>query len=422
MALRNRKLLNLAMLIGGFGLGQGSIFLVQTVLVAEGRLDLLAAFGLHFSFAILGLLLVDWGSLTVLARETATATADEADHDRIWRSWWAMTPVRLLVAAAVIAAGLVYAISNDTGFGGAFVLGALPAALIWSLNANGILDGLKRAGVSGMTGSLPYLGTAAALFVARDWQLETAGLTVGLALSAAYLLSILLQQVAIARAGHGLRLVRPSGNLIWTMAQQGFAACLSLLPGQLYFRFQLGLSASVLGTELTAIFIYAKQLVAAMTQLVGFLRRIEFPDLVAALKEKLTSNWREVLYRQRMGTIAALLFTVTLCLSGFFSTALLTGNTASAGVWIASFSPTVLSGAIALGMQQGLFALGHFRQAASLRIGATGLGALASAALVSQLGLMAFIVADLIQDVVFLLIIATLIRRPGTTSTAKVNL
>ncbi len=47
------------MLIGGFGLGQGSLFLAQTWLIARGDIVLLADFGICFSFATLGTMVVE---------------------------------------------------------------------------------------------------------------------------------------------------------------------------------------------------------------------------------------------------------------------------------------------------------------------------------------------------------------------------
>ncbi|MGG6546662.1 UNVERIFIED_CONTAM: hypothetical protein NY100_14755, partial [Prevotella sp. 15_C9] len=69
------------MLIAGLGLGQGSIFVVQTVLVAAGKYELLAEFGTHYSFAIFGIILVDSGASTTLARVVARLSVERTSHD-----------------------------------------------------------------------------------------------------------------------------------------------------------------------------------------------------------------------------------------------------------------------------------------------------------------------------------------------------
>src|SRR5262245_9932397 len=89
---------NLGLLTAGLGLGQGAIFVVQTLLVAAGDYQLLAAFGTHYSFAMLGTLLVDGGSSTILARETARLSAEQGARDEIWRTFCETVVLRLLIA------------------------------------------------------------------------------------------------------------------------------------------------------------------------------------------------------------------------------------------------------------------------------------------------------------------------------------
>jgi len=411
MAARNRKLLNLTMLIGGFGIGQGSIFVAQTFLVAEGRLDLLATFGLHFSFAILGILLVDWGSLTVLARETATAIAEGGDRAHVWRAWWAMVPSRLLVALLVVGAGLAYALTSEDPFGRAFVLAALPSALIWAFNATGILDGLKLSGISGVTGSLPYLGVASALFLTRDWSEGSAGLVTGAALTGAYALTIAAQQVATAAAGKRVTFTRPTRRQIGTAAQQGFSSCLSLLPGQLYFRFQLGLSATVLGTEATAVLVYAKQIVSGVAQLIGFLRRIEFPALVESLKGPVDNIVLHILRKQTLGTTVSLAAAVIILPTSLVVAASMPGDGHMAWTTVAAYTPVIISGTLGLCLQQGLFAVGRFHSAATLRLTMTVVALALSSALVSILGLYGFILADVSADIAFAFVSMVILHR-----------
>ena len=79
-------MLNLVLLMSGFGLGQGSIFLAQTVLVANHEVSLLARFGTHFSFAMLGIITVEAGSLTVLARQANQLIRENSGEKAVWQA------------------------------------------------------------------------------------------------------------------------------------------------------------------------------------------------------------------------------------------------------------------------------------------------------------------------------------------------
>lgn len=121
-----RRLLNVGLLIGGYGLGQGTIFAVQTWLVARGEYDLLSAFGTHFSFAMLSIFLIDAGSTTTLAREIARLSTEQT-NDEFWSLFWATVIVRATIATATGVAALVYALvfSSDP-FSRYYLLWILP--------------------------------------------------------------------------------------------------------------------------------------------------------------------------------------------------------------------------------------------------------------------------------------------------------
>src|SRR5262249_32808331 len=99
------RVMNVALLIAGLGLGQGSIFAVQTLLVARGEYELLAAFGTHYSFALLGIILVDMGASTILARTVAHLSGERASRDEVWLIFCETCVIRLLAASLIGAGG-----------------------------------------------------------------------------------------------------------------------------------------------------------------------------------------------------------------------------------------------------------------------------------------------------------------------------
>jgi O-antigen/teichoic acid export membrane protein len=413
------NVLNLAFLVGSFGAGQGAIFLVQTLLVAEGDLALLARFGTCFSFAILAVLLIDFGSQTTLARNTAVAVRAAGDpSDQIWSSYWHATVIRAGIALLVVAGALAYISATSSAFERWYVLCALPAALAWPFNATGLLDGLRMSGAAGLVGAAPYVCSAAALFLAMQHDDAMAGALAGSALAAGYVLSALAQLTILALVGRPMRHARVSGDRLRTAALDGGSVFLAMLPGQLYYRLQLILAATFLGPSGTALFLYAKQIATGFAQLVAFVRRVEFPELVALHASGRTAPpLVQILRSQRTGTVVGLIGSAAMLTLGAAAYAMTNGEHASAALAVVMFSPTVVAGAIMAVFTQALQARGHYRQAALIMSTAT-LSAAATSGLVAPFpSLAVFVAADLVVCLVACLLALAALRRIPSTAT-----
>ena len=301
----------MALLIAGLGLGQGTIFIVQTVLVAAGEYGLLATFGTHYSFAILGIILVDAGASTILAREVARSSAEPMSRDDVWQIFWETSAIRLLVALLVGAVAAVYAFGfASDGFSRWYVALALPGLLCWAVNGVGLLDGLRLSGVSGITGSAAYVFTAIGLALAAHKPAETAGAILGGAFSLGYLVTLGAQWTALGRKGWIPRFRRPTRAGLARSLKDGSALLFQFVPGQINMRVQLVLSSVYLDAEMTALFIYAKQIVTAAMQIIGFVLRVEFPGLVEKLAESGKHSFASILGAQKMALYCAVLFAV----------------------------------------------------------------------------------------------------------------
>lgn len=370
------------------------------MLLAGDRLHLLAAFGSAFSFAILGSLVVDFGGLTVLARETASA---EGRAERIWRHYWAVTAYRLVVAAAIVVTAASYAALAGDEFLAAYALSALPATVIWAFNAAGVLDGLRLGGVNGIAGAAPYLTSAVALVLAMNMPPPVGGAVLGGALSVGYAVALIGQCVALRRVGYSPRFVLPAAGDMAMAGRDAGAVLLGTLPGQVYFRYQLLLANIVLGPTGTAVFVYAKQIATAAAQVVGFLRRVEFPELVLRFPGA-RDVVRVALEVQRVGTrlgAAAAVAMITGGLAGHFWVAGPLGDAATA---VAMFGPTVIAGAFSTALLQGLQASRRYTSAAAIMAMSVGAGAaIGTVALVTP-ALALFVLADLVVYVVAFLL------------------
>lgn len=385
------KYVNAALLIGGYASGQGAIFAVQTLLVAQDQLALLAAFGSAFSFAILAGLSIDFGALTVLSRETVLA---EGDTNRIWANYWAITGWRFAIGLGAAALAATFAVLAADQFLSAYALWALPAALLWPFNATGILDGLRRGGLGGLTGSLPYLCSAVALLASMEASPGDAGALLGAALTLGCALALVGQFVALHHSGNAPRFVRPTARQTLTIGREAGVVFLATLPGQLYFRYQLLLANLILGPAGTALFVYAKQIATGFAQVIGFIRRVEFPELVARLTAaKGDPVW--VQRTHRAGTLAGVAGSMAMLAGGGAGYLWLPGSLGDAALATATFAPVVIAGAFTTAITQGLQAVRRYGTAATAMAVGVAVGAGVNAMAVVWPALAVFVLADL---------------------------
>jgi len=406
------RMLNVALLVAGYGFGQGSIFLAQSWLVARGQLELLALFGTHFAFAIFGILVVEAGSLTLLARHAASLEHGEETAAVLWRTFWETSVVRVVLAALVIAAALAFAAFGAAHpFSRDYVLWAAPAFLLWAVNAAGFLDGLKLSGISGISGSCPYAASAVALVLARNADPAQAGALLGGALSAGYALTLVLQFAALRLAGWRPLLLRPTRRGVVSAARDGLALLAATLPGQVYYRLQLLISSAWLGPAPTALLVYLKQIVSAAAQLISFFRRVEFPALVRRLAADEASPIATIWDVQMRGTLAAGAATGLMILTGGALAMYGTGVAGELGGYLAVFALTVGTSAIFLAFSQGLAALGRFGALFRCSLVSTFVGLTASLALAHKAGVYGFAIADLLLSLASIAAVMVSLRR-----------
>ena len=409
---RSPQIVNIGLLIAGLGLGQGTIFIVQTALVAAGKYELLAAFGTHYSFAILGIILVDAGASTTLARVVARLSVERKSHDEVWQIFCETSAIRLLTASLIGAAAAVYVFGfASDGFSRWYVTLALPGLLLWAVNGVGLLDGLRLSGVSGITGSAAYVITAIGLALAAHRSTEAAGAILGGAFSIGYLVTLGAQWITLGRKGWFPQLRKITRAGLARSLKDGGALLFQLVPGQITMRVQLVLSTVYLGAETTALFIYAKQIATASTQIIGFVLRVEFPGLVEKLAVAGKHDLASILGAQRMALYCAVIFTVGVTGISGIAAAVPDFSLHRAATIIASFTPTILSQSLLLMMIQALAALGAYGVIAKALAISSALGMMASYMLVSTLEVYAFVLGEVTYNLVGFYIVYRYLRR-----------
>lgn len=406
------KSVNLSLLIGGYALGQGAVFIAQTWLVAIGDFRLLANFGTHLLFAILGTLAVDAGSIVTLARCSAAASPDAPARQSLWQSFWDTTLFRMSVALVLVAVAVLFAFSPATnGFSRNYVLFAAPALIFFAVNGAGLLDGFKFSGVSGLTGAIPYATSALVVPFARLSSEESAGALLGAAFSIGCLLTVSVQLLVLTRFGWRPRARATSLLGLRTAIREGGAMLGVMLPGQLCGRAQLILSHAYLGDELTALFLYAKQVVVAANQAIGFIQRIEFPGLVARISicdEKLL---RTTFVTQRLVVAAAIFATAGVVLVGVALGQWPESRFAPLAPLLCVFAFIILTTTLLITMVQALAAIRAYEGIAFDTMAFNFLGVVASYMLVRDMGVYAFAAADLLSTLFGAVLLASRLQR-----------
>ncbi|SMF51068.1 Membrane protein involved in the export of O-antigen and teichoic acid [Xaviernesmea oryzae] len=395
-----KQLINIAMLTGGYGLGQGSLFFSQTWLLVNGDLKLLAFFGTSFAFAVLAVMIVDAGSYIVLARHTVNQLSSEDAWLEIWRCYWETSIFRLVMAAMFAAVTIIFIIIGVDDDAVWFAVWFMPALIIWSFNGTGLIDGLNLSGISGLSGALPYIAAAVALIGCHEFSVERPGGILGAAICLGYAGTVTAQFMTLLVLDRSPRFLCPTKTGIKRSMAQGLQLISSQIPGQLYFRGQLLLSNSFLGADVTALFIYGKQVVNSFIQVIAFIRRAEFPKLVAQLSQTPQDLLRTTFRVQRFGNSLAAAMAIAVLLMGLGLGVYADGETSRAGFVVALFAPTIVTTTVVLAFQQAMSALGKYGALAKCIAAAMLAGTAVAGATINWLGIIGLALADLAQHAV----------------------
>ncbi|MBX7446619.1 hypothetical protein GR927_01335 [Mycolicibacterium sp. 3033] len=385
-----RRVMNLAGLLAGFGLGQGSLFAVQTWLLATGEIAFLGQFAIVNTMILLAYQGIDLGGLVILARHVATE--DHAGRD-IPTFFWSFSAVRLIIAFALTMMGLIWLALDPTSFGSNYTGMAIPGLILLAVSPGGVLDGHNLSGWTGATWALPFVASAIALPFGLEMSSRGAGMLLGGALSVGAALAVAVQYGLLHWQGLTVSYRRPKAAI---MREGGHEALLYLagwLPGQLSFRAQLGVAATLLGLDAAALFIYAKQIIMIATRFLVFARRVEYPALVKQLTER-RHLVRKVVSIQKISLSMGVLGTVTFAIFGLLMHFAFPLKLHGAGLVIATFAPIILTASVYATFMQACYAVKRTGMSARIAIvvDAVGLGLLF--ALVPLIGMAGIALAE----------------------------
>lgn len=403
---------NFFLMIGGFLAGQGTLFLAQTHLILTSRFELAISFTLAFAVSSLAAMLIDMGGTTLLARRFVVDNSEAENNPQTNRYYVALVAVRLVAWAVVSVATLSY-----WHFGGGkigpYLVPAILALVFWCFNVAGLLDGMRLSGLAGVSSGLPHVFSALALVLTSNSKVETALLVCGISFGLGSIATVIFQLACARSAGFTFKKDRPSFDLVRSTLRESLQFQYCFLPGQIAYRAQIVLAEAVLSVSLAALLVYGKQAASALLQLIAFMRRISFPTLVHRLSSYPGQlKLKEVIRIQR----GAIILTVALV----------------GGIWVARFvqvslgwewandiayaisitSPIVLSTSVFGILVHCLHAQGRYVTLGTATIAAAAVSIAGAYALHESLGILAFVLAEVVGHALVLVPLWLTISRP----------
>jgi hypothetical protein len=277
MSMRPRT--NALLLFGTFGLSQGAMLLVQSWLILAGHVAFVGRFGVSFSMATLGYYLIDWGGVILIARNGLAGSERVRDSN----VYWYLSFARVIIALCGMMGVIFYANITTDEFSAAYALACVPILLFGAFNPAGIIDSEGRSGLNGIASTLPSFTSAISLLMIDELSPAQQGQVLGLVFCGSTFCGITFQFAALKRSGGLPRFVRPNLRSISNAFSDGAMLLLTSAPPLVFYRVELSASLSILGASSTGMFVYVRQIVAAIMQGAQFVRRAEFPKLMTIM-------------------------------------------------------------------------------------------------------------------------------------------
>lgn len=403
---------NLLLILAGFAVGQGSLFVCQSYLAVTGNLALLGEFGLGFSVLVFMSLLIDAGSVQVLALKVIESREDDAEPDDSWLAWYsASVAVRFVIFVVSIVGVSVYCLTfvGRGSFFFAYFFACVPGLLFSSVGMAGILDGYGRSGLGGFSTCFPLCCTALGLAVIKEWAgASSQGLVVGAGFTIGCFLTLFFQYICLKRLSIPIRLVHVTGSHVRTTFGIMLQMIAAFIPGQFYFRGQLALAAVSFTPDVIGALVYAKQVTSSLVQVCNFIRRTEFPRLIVCARAGVSLvrgifviQWRSALVTSAVALGGALVFAV----------AWLVDRANLVAMMLFFYFLVLITDSFTQSISQWLFANENFKSNGLARWFCSSIGLFVSALLIGNLGVLSFFVADVVSHLAFAVLVFALISR-----------
>lgn len=427
------RIYNMAGLVFGYLLGQGSFLLASIILLGRGQYETATAIGFGMTLVTLAMLVVDMGGQTYLARQQAladgfvgTEASTEASKVFVQRALAGMILLRLLAWLTLLLIMLIFGVILGLfpdELSRNFTISGVVGLLFWAFNQTGILDGRKRHGWSGMTVAIPWLLTSMLIIVGslEPWSSEKLGLLLGLTFASGLLLAVLIQAALLGSSPFTARTVFRGQGLVDAL-RLGGGVFLSQLLGQLSERIQIFFAVALFPVETAAAFILSRNILSASTNVVNMARRIEFPELVTLMKRG-NPGVLKLLAHQRLSFIGVVVIGLVYVAGGAVAYLEYLPNSlkgsSDAFKFTLDFLPVLVVTSLSGALTQGLFALGKSSLVLTSSILSCSISSLLTWALVYQYGNLAMVVASFAANVTVATIVALSLKKMHFDSVAQ---
>lgn len=262
---------HILLLLSGFLIGQGGMFLAQTYIISLQEFEIVAVLGIGLGLLSLLQWISDGGGVFLLSRQFS-----EPDFFEIFSSF--------IIARIIIGLSLyfllsytVYLLELDQQITSILNTGWI-VVVIWSLNITGILDYTKKNELAGPVSGLCWLFSAIASVLL--YESDFFGLYVGLFYITGLFVTVMVQWYVAGKSELLNDIEMPKIEIIITQIKLIISYNSAYISAQGYARIIPILIDKVFDTKLSGIYIYAKNISNMISQLIFFSRRVEFHELV----------------------------------------------------------------------------------------------------------------------------------------------
>lgn len=403
---------NLFVLLSTFLFGHGSIFLAQTFLIQSGYTDRVADFGLAYSFFVFSIFLIETSTIQVLAR---MCIQNDKKLDAVSHSFLYVIGFRVIVATIYIVS-IRYIFSNlDSQFSEAFLVSVIGSIILICIHPSGMLDGIGRVGVNGVILAGQNITISVCLLITRDAAAVEAARVIGYSVSLYYLLVMVIVHFYLVSLGLRYPIADLKREEFFEVFYELLRMIFAVGPGQILQRFQMVLGTVYLATEVMAAYVYVRQGLSFISQVLGFIRRVEFPDVVSSVKDlRGTGLAIKCLAVQKYSIVAAILiFALVECflvspVSDFFPEF----DAVFSILLVASF--LILSEAMSSSLMFGFIAKGLTGAAAKIRIFIVVSVAMAAYLLTPLFGVLGLLLPEVFGQVLIFIFGVLYLKRTGT--------
>ncbi|WP_421856582.1 hypothetical protein [Oceanicaulis sp.] len=389
------KVANFVGLVSGFVVGQGSIFIVNSYLIFNQDYESAFTFSLYFSIATLLITLCECGSIQILARHGVDSLSQDEknihfDEYFIYICIWRLFYTMLILSLSLMA----FSIYHDGKIAN-FIAAFSPALIFWSVNSAGLIDSRGASGVSGILNSIPYIAATLGLILCILYFGGLNEIVLGISMAGGYFLVVGLQTVYLLVSGSRISINTINFSIFRSAGLSTISMMAAIAPGQLYQRLLLLIVGGMLPVEYGAAYAYAKNLVSAASQFVGFARRVSFPNTVRLVGPGAKSHrpsLNELFQAQTLPFYLSIALTLFVAVYGL---AAISAISAQIGLIIILFSLSIFSESVSSSVTEIVIGRGLFSRVAIVRIAAVIFGSGAAVLLIPTVGITGAFVSDI---------------------------